>query len=197
MKPNPREKSGSKLVVGLGNPEAKYLHTRHNLGFMVLDKLARDLGVQFTGKSQLQAELAEAKTDNGKLLLVKPQTFMNASGQAVQTVRNFYKISNADLLVVHDDIDLPLGSWRLSKNSGSAGHRGIESILQAIGQDFPRLRLGIENRSVPRQPETEVYVLQNFTPEETQILETVILPAAVAEIQKFLQNKTPPINRGV
>jgi PTH1 family peptidyl-tRNA hydrolase len=132
-----------KLIVGLGNPGEKYKDTRHNVGFMVADKLARELGspeALWKLEEQYKASLARA----GDVILCKPQTFMNASGVAVRSVASYYKIKPADIWVIHDDLDLPLGKIRIRTGGGSAGHNGIESLLRELGSDaFVRFRLGI------------------------------------------------------
>ena len=157
---------------------------RHNAGFRTLDALAKELDLKFSSEKKFSADLAVADD----LILAKPQTFMNNSGEAVAALKNFYKLENTGLLVVHDEIDLPLGTIRQSKDSGSAGHNGIESIIQTIGRDFTRLRLGVENRSENRIPPTEDYVLHDFSPDEEKKLED-IMPQAISEIKKFLQIK--------
>ncbi len=160
-----------KLIVGLGNPGKEYKLTRHNFGFIVLDKLAEINGVKFKLEKKLEAEMAEITSGNEKLLLAKPQTFMNNSGVSVQKILNFYKIEKEDLLLVYDDKDLNFGDIRTA-GSSSAGHRGVESIIQALGtKEIARVRLGIANGSdIP----TESFVLQRFTAEEQTRLEEII-----------------------
>lgn len=132
-----------KIIIGLGNPGNEYRDTRHNIGFMVIDKLAKELGTQaspFTSESKFQAETARV----GEVLLVKPQTFMNKSGESVRRLVDFYKLSAADVWVVHDDIDLPLGKIRIRERGASGGHNGVDSIITALKSDgFIRFRLGI------------------------------------------------------
>lgn len=171
-----------KLVVGLGNPGSKYKNTRHNIGFRILDTLAGELGVDFTGNKKLLAEIGR----NSDVILLKPQTFMNDSGEAVGAAMNFYNIDIGNLLIVNDEIDLPLGKIKMA-SGGSAGHHGVDSILNSIGTGFMRLRIGIENRAEYRIPETDAYVLQNFTTEEEQKLSESIIPKAADEIKKFLK----------
>lgn len=132
-----------KLIVGLGNPGDKYRDTRHNVGFMVVDKLAHELGgkdVRWESSTKHKALIAKA----GEVVLVKPQAYMNASGVAVSSVARFYKMNPEDVWVIHDDLDLPLGKIRIRVGGGSAGHNGIESIMRELGSDaFARFRLGI------------------------------------------------------
>ncbi|MDP3740957.1 MAG: aminoacyl-tRNA hydrolase, partial [bacterium] len=130
-----------KLIIGLGNPGSKYEKTRHNAGFIILDALAREYGVGFEFKKKLKSEIAKLPD----LILAKPQTFMNESGGAVSLIAKTYKLTPDSLLVVHDEIDLPLGQIR-SSSGGSAGHKGVESIIAALGSGVSHLRIGIENR---------------------------------------------------
>jgi PTH1 family peptidyl-tRNA hydrolase len=127
--------------------------------------------------------------DREKLFFVKPLTYMNLSGQAVLEICQYYKVNfEKDLLVIHDDVDLPLGSLRASSASSAAGHNGVQSIIDALGsQNFSRIRIGVENRADKKLPPTDAFVLQNFTPEELQTLQTQTLPEVKAEIDKFLK----------
>lgn len=168
------------LIIGLGNPGATYQKTRHNLGFRVVEALAKELGLKFTAQKKLFAEIAKGPS----LILAKPQTFMNESGKAFQKLLTTYNLQLTNLIVVHDEIDLPFGKIRLSANAGSAGHQGVASIINAAGRDFTRLRIGIDNRAKPRIPDTETYVLRNFTAEEEQELQSKIIPDAITEIVK-------------
>lgn len=174
-----------KLIVGLGNPGKEYARTRHNIGFRVLDALARELNLEFEKKGE--AEIARGKD----IILVKPLKFMNDSGAVIERVRNYYKALVTEVFIIHDEIDLPLGKLKLYGKGGSAGHKGIDSIIKALGFGFTRLRIGIENRKEYRIPPTDDYVLQNFTGDEEKILETKTIPAAILEIEKFLTNETP------
>lgn len=132
-----------KLIVGLGNPGEKYKDTRHNVGFMVVDKLAHELGevdIRWDSSGKHKASIAKA----GEVILVKPETFMNASGLAVKSIAEFYRIVPEDVWVVQDDLDLPLGKIRIRVGGASAGHHGIDSIIRELGSDkFVRIRLGI------------------------------------------------------
>jgi len=136
-----------KLIVGLGNPGEKYSKTRHNLGFLVVDQVLKDLGTSkddWTKNTKLKSEIASFTQGEEKLLLAKPQTFMNNSGMAVKLLADFYKIDPADLWVIYDELDLPVGSMKIRFGGAAAGHHGVESIMEAIGTDkFWRFRLGI------------------------------------------------------
>jgi PTH1 family peptidyl-tRNA hydrolase len=160
----------TQLIVGLGNPGEKYKKTRHNIGFILLDSLAQKMGVSFEFNSDFNAEIAEIKQRKEKVILCKSQTFMNNSGRAVSKIINYYKIDLENLLVIQDEIDLPFGKTKFSTNSSSAGHKGIQSIIDHLGtQDFQRLRFGInqENHSLP----TEIFVLKNFSREEFELIQ--------------------------
>ncbi len=136
-----------KLIVGLGNHEEKYKNTRHNIGFMVIDQLLRSLtpvGREFKEKKSFKALFIKLPLEKEEIVIIKPQTFMNGSGWAVAKAASFYKIEAADIWVVHDDIDLPLGKIRIRRGGASGGHHGIESIMAKIGStDFVRFRLGV------------------------------------------------------
>src|SRR3989344_4815142 len=164
-----------KLVIGLGNPGKKYQNTRHNAGFLALDLLAKEINLQFKKQDKFFSEIVEtANAENEKILLAKPTTFMNNSGKAIRTITDFYKIENENILVIHDEIDLRLGTFKQSHDSGSAGHKGVESIIQTIGKDFSRYRIGVDNRSSHEDAQTDQYVLEPFTPEEEKVVKDVL-----------------------
>lgn len=135
--------SSFRLIVGLGNPGAEYRHTRHNAGFWFVDRLAEDARASWQRQSRQQCELARVRIGAHELWLMKPTTFMNGSGAAVQSVAAFYRIAPAEMLVVHDEIDLPPGTVRLKFAGGHGGHNGLRDIMACIGADFWRLRLGV------------------------------------------------------
>lgn len=156
------------LVIGLGNPGREYRHTRHNAGFMLLDLFAEDLNLTFT-RHQAHALITDGHFDGKKIILAKPQTYMNASGRSVGLLTHFYRIPPSNLLVTVDDIDLPLGSIRLLSAGGSAGHNGMRSIINHLRtQEFPRLRIGISRP--PGRMDPADYVLLNFKPDELPVL---------------------------
>jgi PTH1 family peptidyl-tRNA hydrolase len=168
----PSDQPSVYLIVGLGNPGREYQSNRHNIGFMVLDKLAQNLAVSF---SRLESKALVTKADDRgqRLILAKPQTYMNLSGQAVGSLVRYYKIPLDHLLVICDDIDLPYGTLRLRPGGGSAGQKGVLSIIEDLGtQEFPRLRIGID-RPAGRM-EAADYVLQDFNKEEVQFLPAVL-----------------------
>ena len=159
-----------KLVVGLGNPGQEYAATRHNIGFAVVDRLAGKFDCSFRKKWRFSAEIAEAVAgEAGKVVLAKPQTYMNRSGAAVNALLQWSKIEPAQLLVVVDDADLPLGQIRLRASGGSGGHNGLRSIIEALGgnEEFARLRVGI-GRSAPAGADITGHVLGKFAPQERE-----------------------------
>jgi PTH1 family peptidyl-tRNA hydrolase len=171
------------LIVGLGNPGPRYHDNRHNVGFMVVDALADDARIPIR-RVEFRALVGRGTLEKELVILAKPQTFMNDSGQAVAPLMRFYKIPNDKLLVVHDDLDLPFGTLRLRPRGGAGGQRGMGSIMAKLDtQDFARLRVGIgrpPGRMAPRD-----YVLHDFDPEEEAILPEV-LDHAVDAIRRFV-----------
>lgn len=171
------------LIVGLGNPGRQYAATRHNVGFMVVDELARRWGVRWRRKWRLAASVAEATTAAGRVVLAKPQTFMNRSGVAVAALLRWLKLAPGAMLVVVDDADLPLGQIRLRLAGSSGGHNGLRSIATALGgtEGFPRLRFGI-GRSGPLGADITAHVLGRFSAAEAPAL-AAGLAAAVGAVE--------------
>lgn len=166
------------LVVGLGNPGREYRDTRHNIGFMVIDQLCKELGVSMS-RVQSKALVAVGMLEGQKIVMAKPQTYMNLSGQSVGGLVRFYKTPREQIIVAHDDLDLPLGTIRLRPGGGSAGQKGMQSIIQQLGtQNFARLRLGIGRP--PGQMDPAAYVLQPFSRAEHELLAMVLTRAAAA-----------------
>ncbi|MBI4671472.1 MAG: aminoacyl-tRNA hydrolase [Chloroflexi bacterium] len=160
-----------KLIAGLGNPGMKYTRNRHNVGFMVLDRLARAEHRKFE-RQRFNAQLLELALGGERVLLVKPQTYMNLSGGAVGKLAAFYHLPRPDVIVVYDDLDLPLGKIRLRANGSSGGHHGMESIINHLGgSDIPRLRIGI-GRPDPMQDVG--HVLGNFHEDEMSVLDDAL-----------------------
>jgi PTH1 family peptidyl-tRNA hydrolase len=182
-----------KIVVGLGNVGEKYLKTRHNCGFLALDEFTKQLeatGVEVSWKneSKLDAEIAKVSLSGEKVLLVKPTTFMNLSGEAVNKIMNFYKESKENLIVIYDDIDLPLGKIRVREKGSAGTHNGMKSIIQCLGnEDFNRIRIGIESRGelAPKQQDLADFVLGNFTKEEYPLISEA-LKLSIEELKKLL-----------
>lgn len=171
------------LIVGLGNPGKRYENTRHNAGFMVVERIAERLPLGTT-RSRFQAELAETRDGERRVVLAKPQTFMNESGVAVGQLARWYKVPRERLLVIYDELDLPFGQIRLRPNGSDAGHNGMTSIIQHLrSQEFARLRVGIGR---PRSGSTVPYVLSAFASDEQRQLPTVIDRAADAALAWLL-----------
>lgn len=151
------------MIVGLGNPGKAYENTRHNVGFWVIEKIAEKLNIK-VDKKQGKALVQIAYWDGKKVLLVKPQTFMNLSGQAVMELLNYYQDQIEDLIIIHDDLDLPPGQLRFKKGGGTGGHNGLKSIVQYLNsQDFDRLKIGIGR---PQHSDVKDFVLTGFSKEE-------------------------------
>ncbi len=167
------------LIVGLGNPGPEYAAHRHNVGFRVVDALAQAHGLTFARRKKMKAHTAQGEIGGRAVLLAKPRTFMNLSGQAVARLCRAHAIPPERLLVVYDDLDLPLGRLRLRPGGGTGGHKGMRSITDALGtQEFARLRLGIGRPPAGVDPAD--YVLSPFTPEEQEIVAEVVARAVAA-----------------
>jgi PTH1 family peptidyl-tRNA hydrolase len=163
-----------RLVAGLGNPGAEYAHTRHNIGFMVVDLLAHEAGLKWEKSGKWDAATAKL----GEALLVKPASYMNRSGHPIQALAQFFKITPQEILVVLDDFSLPLGRLRIRQSGGPGGHNGLESIIVQFGtEEIPRLRIGIGN--APAESASD-YVLSNFFEEEKPLVRSTIERAAEA-----------------
>lgn len=163
------------LIAGLGNPGAKYSRTRHNVGFRVLDEFLKENNLLFFKLSKkFDSLISEGKIAGKKILLVKPQTFMNNSGKAIKALTKFYKITSPGLVVIHDDIDLPLGKIKIVKGRGSAGHKGVESIIKELRtKNFVRFRIGIQpSKGKPKDPEK--FVLEKSFKDEEKIVKKII-----------------------
>ena len=162
-------------MVGLGNPGLKYEFTRHNIGFRIVDSLARDIEIEFKKVKSYYSLISRGMINNLKVILIKPQTFMNLSGRAVSKVVSYYKIPLQDLLIVYDDLNLELGQVRIRKKGSAGGHKGMESIMQYLNsEEIPRLRIGINNPSVNFNVDCVSYVLSNFNNEEKDKIGEVI-----------------------
>jgi PTH1 family peptidyl-tRNA hydrolase len=173
------------LIVGLGNPDREYRGSRHNVGFMVLDQLAANLETSFS-RVKMNALMTAVRYGNERLILIKPQTYMNLSGQAVSSFMRFYKLPREHLLVVYDDVDLPFETLRMKPNGGDAGQKGVRSIIQQLGtQEFPRLRVGIGRP--PGRTSVSSYVLQNFSGPDKELL-PLVLDQAVSAILHFIEH---------
>jgi PTH1 family peptidyl-tRNA hydrolase len=175
-----------RLIVGLGNPGARYARNRHNVGFMAVEAIARRYGLP-AFRSRFKGELAEGVIAGERRLLLRPQTFMNASGESVLAAMSFYKIAPGDIAVIHDELDLRPGKLRVKRGGGSAGHNGLRSIDSMIGADYWRVRIGIGHPGIKEL--VHPYVLQNFPPDETRWVEKLV--DAIAETIPLLLGGGP------
>jgi peptidyl-tRNA hydrolase, PTH1 family len=171
------------LIVGLGNPGPKYAHTRHNIGFELVDRLARRWQVSMSEQRRVQGEFGEGLAVAGvRIRLLKPNTFMNNSGQSVRSVVDWYKLLPQQVLAVYDEMDLPVGKLRLRLSGSAGGHNGMRSLIAHLGtQDFPRLRVGIgKAKDIDASKDTISHVLGRFAPPEQRLLPEVLDMAADA-----------------
>ena len=167
-----------KLIVGLGNPGAEYARTRHNAGFWLVDELARRHGGTFRHEAKHQAELARVRIDGEEIWLAKPMTYMNRSGGPVSSVLGFYKIPPVQMLVVHDEIDLPSGTIRFKDAGGAGGHNGLRDIISAQGEGFWRLRIGVGHPGTSK--DVVDFVLTHAGREEQRVIDETIAAGADA-----------------
>jgi PTH1 family peptidyl-tRNA hydrolase len=173
-----------RMLVGLGNPGKEYEKNRHNVGFIFQDRLAPYWRCTLSVEGKFRAELGKVSRGDHQWLLVKPLTFMNASGESVAKIARYYKVAASEILVVYDDLDLPLGGLRLKPEGSSGGHNGIKSIESHLGtKSFPRLRVGIGREQRGRQ-ETVRYVLSDFSASEMDLLERV-LDRALDQVEEW------------
>lgn len=181
------------LVAGLGNPGKEYSSSRHNVGFIVVDEIAKRLGISLKKKG-FRSLFAEALLEEKKIILLKPQTYMNLSGDAVSDAVEFFKISLKDIIVVHDEIDLPLGSMKIKTGGGSAGHKGVRSIINCLGDSgFVRVRVGVGK---PLQKSEVIgHVLSGFGKEEKRIMEDMVVRAADAVLEIILRGLESAMNK--
>ena len=190
-----------KLIVGLGNPGYRYARNRHNIGFMCLRHFARMQSIHLD-KKQGNARTGAGEVADNKVVLARPQTGMNLSGEAVSRLAKKFNLNLNDLVVIHDDLDLPLGKIRIRHGSGSGGHKGIDSIITHLGrQDFYRIRVGIGRPDIANgsaeEKETAVidYVLSNFTPEEKKVVTQVIPKVSEAILCLLTEGLTVAMNK--
>jgi peptidyl-tRNA hydrolase, PTH1 family len=180
------------LIAGLGNPGKEYEKTRHNAGFMLVDYLFEKFREEFNlsdwkFSKKINGDISIGKTDRKNVILLKPLTFMNLSGEAVSAAAKYYKVKLEDIVVVHDEIDLPLGNFRFSKDSSSAGHKGTQNIIDMLGtKNFTRLRIGVDRRG-EKMIETEKYVLGKFAETEVKILRKTLEISANELLSKTIK----------
>lgn len=183
-----------KLIIGLGNPEPEYQDTRHNAGFLAVDKLTSDFGLQISVfDKKTNSEISKGTINKKRVVLAKPQTQMNNSGKAARALLNFYKLKPENLILIHDDKDIPLGETRVQTNRGPAGHNGVKSVIQHLGtQNFTRIRIGIGASSPPARggvggggSDIAAFVLGKFSAEEKKVLKKVF-ENVVKEIERLI-----------
>lgn len=169
-----------KIIVGLGNPGKKYERTRHNIGWRVIDELARRAGVEFRAEKKMNAEIARIGSGDEMIVLCKPLVYMNLSGESARPLMDYYKLSAQDVIAVYDDKDILFGTVRLRSGGSAAGHNGVKSLIQHLGgEDFPRVRIGVAD---PQSPiaDTADFVLARFNVEEEKLLPHIVTAAANA-----------------
>jgi PTH1 family peptidyl-tRNA hydrolase len=181
------------LIAGLGNPGQAYRHNRHNVGFMAADRLVKRLGVVFS-RMESKALVTKGEYLGKRILIAKPRTYMNLSGQAICALLRFYKVPFENLMVVYDDVDLPLGTIRMRSGGGSGGHKGMESIIERLSsENFPRLRLGIGRP--PGRMEAADYVLQDFSDRDLEFMNPVLDQAVDAILVFVAEGLDSAMNR--
>lgn len=181
------------LLIGLGNPGREYKDTRHNIGFMLIDHLAEKIGARGM-KVQSKAIITSGLHEERKLILAKPQTYMNLSGQSVQGLLHFYKIPLENLLIAHDDLDIPFGTIRIRPTGGPGGQRGMANTIELLGtKDFPRLRLGIGRP--PGRMDAKDYVLQDFSKDELKLMPEILSRAADAALEFVMKGLNAAMNK--
>ena len=197
-----------KVILALGNPGEKYVHTRHNAGFLVIDQLAAEQGAQFSNKPKFFADIAELNSftvnssasakppviiPREKILLVKPTTYYNEVGISTRALMDFYKLTLDDVLIIHDDTDLDFGKIRVRKGGRDAGSNGLKSLHAHIGSDFWHIRIGTDNL-LRRQVSTDRFVMMNFNSDELTILKNWAIPTARTMIHDFLSDHISAIS---
>lgn len=176
-----------KLIIGLGNPEAKYTNTRHNIGFGVLDALATGLSLKWQKSSKFRAQIIETTSDTDKIILAKPETYYNLVGESVRSIMDFFKITPTDILIIHDDIDIPIGSFRTRVGGSDAGNNGLKSLNQHIGPNTHRLRIGIGDQLVSGVDKVSIVLGQLSSTEQKKL--SNLMPDILETIDKFTKNQ--------
>lgn len=175
-----------KLIIGLGNPGREYIQTRHNIGYIVIDKLLKDFNLELKANLKLKTVYIKSQTNNNSFILAKPLNYMNLSGESVVNIANYFKINLDDILIVHDDISLPIGTLRFREEGSSGGQKGMEDIINKMGTNqIKRLKIGIGNNSLI---DAKDYVLGKLTKKELDILIPSFIKASEA-INEFINNE--------
>jgi PTH1 family peptidyl-tRNA hydrolase len=177
-----------KAIIGLGNPDKKYNNTRHNIGFFVIDNFLKNnskLFSSFSENKKFKAYISEGFIDNNKIILLKPETYMNNTGESVLLLKKYFNLENKDICVIQDDKDLDFGKIKFKKDSGFGGHNGIKSIIDKIsGNDFFRIKIGVKNEKIEKM-DTSDFVLSKFSKTETSLLEEKMIDI-IKMIEDFL-----------
>ncbi len=182
-----------KLIIGLGNPGKEYADTRHNVGFRCINRLAKMHGISLKQRGS-QAQFGIGEIEGSKVVLAKPRTFMNLSGKSVKLLMSRFKVKSSDILIIHDELDLPLGKIRLYSGGGSGGHNGVESIINELGsRDFARIRVGI-GRPPEADPDAVDHVLSDFGPDEKAVIEDTIATVTGAILCLLREGMTAAMN---
>jgi len=182
-----------KVILALGNPGEKYVHTRHNAGFLVVNQLATEQNAQFSNKPKFFSDIAELNVSGEKILLVKPTTYYNEVGIAARALMDFYKLTLDDVLIIHDDTDLDFGKIRVRKGGRDAGSNGLKSLHAHIGSDFWHIRIGTDNL-LRRQIGDVDFVLSKFNADEQKILRDWTIPESIKLIGTFLDDTIEPLS---
>ena len=187
-----------KLILSQGNPGSKYTATRHNTGFLIIDQIAEQLGAKFVERSKFSGLIAEVQIAGQKVLLVKPTTYYNETGQAARQLVDFYKLNpQEDVLVIHDDIALPFGSVRVRAKGSSAGNNGIKSLNAHLGEDYNRIRVGISNELKLRMQDNVSFVLAPFTKSEMTALSDSVAPCVKQLVADFCEGKLDSVSHSL
>lgn len=186
-----------KIIFGQGNPGKSYSKNRHNVGFMVLDELAKSYQLTFKTNTQFESLIADILTPNEKILLVKPQNFYNNSGAVAEKILKYYKLqASDDILVIHDELMLPFGTFRIRKSGRDAGNNGVKSLNKHIGENYHRVRVGIENE-LRSKIDADEFVLGNFSATELKVLKNELIPEIVKYVDNFMAGSPEILSRSL
>jgi PTH1 family peptidyl-tRNA hydrolase len=186
-----------KLIIGLGNPGKEHEKTRHNLGFMVLDDFAKENNFEpFKENKKFKSQISEKNIGPIKVILIKPQTFMNLSGEPAQAISHYYNVKNDSIIAVHDELGIPFGQIRSRLGGQSAGHNGVKSLINHLGPEFGRVRMGIKNSDSPKSEDSD-FVLGKFNPSEQKLLPNILKEANAILTEFIYGEKLPQDTRNI
>lgn len=174
-----------KIIFAQGNPEARYARTRHNVGWMIVDEYARHLGVEFVAKPKFFAFVAQHTINGEKILLVKPTTYYNETGQSARAILDFYKLELSDMIVIHDELSLPFGTIRIRRKGRDAGNNGIKSLNAHLGESYLRLRIGVWSELRDRMDDAD-FVLSTFSKLEQETIDSKLLEPSIGILDQFV-----------